>query len=43
MGYRNMTCETIRSQRLAQCCAERGDFVGTAMNFEIPQKEELFD
>jgi hypothetical protein len=43
MDYRNMTCETIRSKPLAQDCAGREDFVGTATNFEIPQEVELFD
>jgi hypothetical protein len=33
MDYKNMTCETIRSKPLAQDCAGRGDFVGTAINF----------
>lgn len=33
MGNGNMTCETMRSKPLAQDCARRRDFVGTAMNF----------
>jgi hypothetical protein len=41
VNNRNMACETMRVNPLAQASVGRGDFIGTEINFEVPRKQEV--